>query len=820
MTTRIVRIIIQGEDTVSSAADSAGRSLGTLGKVAKGIAAAGLIALAKQAISASADLVKLGASSLMARDRLNAFAGGSQNAAVLLNSLIQASDGTIDRLTATAQAARLAQMGIATTGKEMAAVGAIVGKLGDQTLSLETRMQTFTMMMANQSKLRLDTFGLSVERVTKRQAELEAQGYSTAEAFKIAVYEEAERAIEKLGDTSATAATKILRIEAAFKNVGLEFAETIAKLPIVQELLDELDWTAAELSLKRTQKELIAYSLLTKEQAALDLEAMEAGRGRFTVATVAIEDMTAKTKEYNAILERSNELTKWQMASYRDLMSLNVPAEIERQKQAYLDAAGALEILNEQIAARRRTEQLEDFTRRAVDIERSHQDNLARIIASGQQSQADVERAAYQNRLSAMNAFHAAQTNALRAQQQERMDALNDAMQAELAGVSSGQSSFHTTLENMRRAHLERLAALRDSAIESDRQAEDRRFRDVMNNLNAEQKARLDALKAKYGKDEDFDDQKLSLEEEHRRRMMGLYTEDARRKERERYEAALKELAYQEELAGLQEEFQGEKAAAEETHKAELERIRLEDIQRQIDEEKARYARAVEAAVKQEGLTAGAAAARNEITERYAKERAILEERDRAERESLEETHNAERKSLAETHKANMKAVRDAEILARINDENKAYGEQLADLGIARARVEQAYEDSYKRQELAHIEHLAELGAISEREAERMYLKMLYWTDPRDLPPGGEPGAVYAEGTPFHPGGLAIVGEEGPELLDLPRGTSVTPLAQIGAAGIVIHNYFGRDSVRTERDIYQIEEDQALSMRLRGVRSL
>ncbi len=34
----------------------------------------------------------------------------------------------------------------------------------------------------------------------------------------------------------------------------------------------------------------------------------------------------------------------------------------------------------------------------------------------------------------------------------------------------------------------------------------------------------------------------------------------------------------------------------------------------------------------------------------------------------------------------------------------------------------------------------------------------------------------YANGTDYHPGGPAIVGEEGPELLDLPRGSKVKPL--------------------------------------------
>ena len=34
----------------------------------------------------------------------------------------------------------------------------------------------------------------------------------------------------------------------------------------------------------------------------------------------------------------------------------------------------------------------------------------------------------------------------------------------------------------------------------------------------------------------------------------------------------------------------------------------------------------------------------------------------------------------------------------------------------------------------------------------------------------------YAKGTSFHPGGLALVGEEGPELINLTRGSSVTPI--------------------------------------------
>ena len=42
---------------------------------------------------------------------------------------------------------------------------------------------------------------------------------------------------------------------------------------------------------------------------------------------------------------------------------------------------------------------------------------------------------------------------------------------------------------------------------------------------------------------------------------------------------------------------------------------------------------------------------------------------------------------------------------------------------------------------------------------------------------------AYASGTSYHPGGLAIVGEKGPELLNLPRGSSVTPNSDIDSFG-------------------------------------
>lgn len=42
---------------------------------------------------------------------------------------------------------------------------------------------------------------------------------------------------------------------------------------------------------------------------------------------------------------------------------------------------------------------------------------------------------------------------------------------------------------------------------------------------------------------------------------------------------------------------------------------------------------------------------------------------------------------------------------------------------------------------------------------------------------------MFASGTDSAPGGLAIVGEEGPELVNLPRGSQVVPNNQLGSIG-------------------------------------
>ncbi len=62
-------------------------------------------------------------------------------------------------------------------------------------------------------------------------------------------------------------------------------------------------------------------------------------------------------------------------------------------------------------------------------------------------------------------------------------------------------------------------------------------------------------------------------------------------------------------------------------------------------------------------------------------------------------------------------------------------------------------------------------------------------------------GHAYAQGTSFAPGGMALVGEMGPELVNLPRGSQVIPNPRLGSEVTVNVNVEG--SVVAERDLAQ-----------------
>lgn len=73
----------------------------------------------------------------------------------------------------------------------------------------------------------------------------------------------------------------------------------------------------------------------------------------------------------------------------------------------------------------------------------------------------------------------------------------------------------------------------------------------------------------------------------------------------------------------------------------------------------------------------------------------------------------------------------------------------------------------------------------------------------------------YATGTDYHPGGLAWVGEEGPELVNLPRGSQVIPNDRIGTGSVMnqtVNVYV--DHIESMKEIERIAATQRTNIRM------
>lgn len=752
-----IEITIKGKDDISKAADTSKGSLQSLADIAKGITAAAMITMAKRAAQATAEVIKLGAASLASRNRLVAFAGGAAEADEMMQALIEGSDGAIDKMTAMTRSSLLLEQGLVSNAREMELVGAAVSKLGNRTWSTERKISSLTLVLGVKGSRRMDDFGLSTEKATIRAAELEAQGIASQKAWSTAVLEQVAEATDTLGDTSGLLATQLDILTAAQANLnqvmGVGTASLLTQLdvmPLLIEKTNDLTATVDQLfklggagiafwqSMHKSKDVVVAIAAMnaTLAKSVLTLDELNPEMQRYAattdLVTEAIVKRTVATEEELAVMQRERdamEATRW-MANWR--------------AQQEVEAVAAMQDNQEEI---------EEATR-------DHQERLKDIYESGQQSFTQIAQDAHQ----------------------QRLDDLNAAMQAQLEALAKSISArkFQESLEAMEQRHQDRIASIRNQARESDKEREDRRFRAIMDQLDQEQQARMQALRLRHGKDTTAADRVESLEEEHRRRMAGLFTDSARAKEVKRHEDALAEQAFQDEEAALLEQFEDEKEAAELAHANELAAIDAQRIADALAAEEARYLQEV-----QRAQTARA-----------------QQQTDQDARQAIEATFAAEQAQLERDLAIEIAGIQATALQDRIDAENTAFATMLSSMGS----------------------FISDMATAAEKDPIEIPVVLLpppivagqHWED--YLSGLGIPGR--AEGGAAS--GLTIVGEKGPELLNLPGGSWITPMGGAGGGGgrggggVTIINHFGAGSVRSDRDVRRIAEDQEKSLRLMG----
>lgn len=209
--------VSDGVKGVSKSATSSAAPIGGLVKGIKGAAlAAGTAFLTfqtlKKGMEFSLDARTMAIELERAELALAGFSGSGEEADKAIEAIVKATGGMVSRMTAAQAASRLFSMGLASNSTEAAkltemavTLGGAMGKGPHQAI------EEFTLMLANQSILRLDTFGISGAAVRDRMAELADSSFDAGKElnFMTAVMEQGIPKMEDLDDAGFEAGSSI-----------------------------------------------------------------------------------------------------------------------------------------------------------------------------------------------------------------------------------------------------------------------------------------------------------------------------------------------------------------------------------------------------------------------------------------------------------------------------------------------------------------------------------------------------------------------------------------------------------------------------------
>ena len=222
-----VKVTIRSEDQGSANVKAFGLKLSQLGLSAMGLSAG--LGVASAALGAVSNAARAAWAAIDEGASLNAMQGRFENLAesigttadALKGDLRDATQGMMSDAALVQSASDIISLGLAHTSEEAVRLGAVVGQLGWD-------MQVVTLTMANNSMMRLDNLGLSVETVKARMEELKAAGMDADAAFDMAVIEAGEAKIALLGNAADTTAGQIKILQASVENIQNAFQEGIA----------------------------------------------------------------------------------------------------------------------------------------------------------------------------------------------------------------------------------------------------------------------------------------------------------------------------------------------------------------------------------------------------------------------------------------------------------------------------------------------------------------------------------------------------------------------------------------------------------------
>lgn len=220
-----VELVIKARDDASKTLKQFGGSLKDIEREAA-IAGAALVGIGAAGLALSRSFLQSAVQNeQLARSFGNLSESIGSTADALLTQMHDATLGALSDAESMLSANQMIGMGLAETAQEAAGMAEMAVTLGAAFGKEATpALEQFTLMMANQSILRLDWFGISAAKVRVRILELQAatKGMSREEAFKIAVMEEGRRSMKRVGDVTDNTALAISQAQAAIRDLSAE----------------------------------------------------------------------------------------------------------------------------------------------------------------------------------------------------------------------------------------------------------------------------------------------------------------------------------------------------------------------------------------------------------------------------------------------------------------------------------------------------------------------------------------------------------------------------------------------------------------------
>jgi hypothetical protein len=186
-----------------------------------------------QILGVVTDMVALGNAANATHATFTALSGGATQATNTLNALRAATGGVVADTELMAGANRLLAMNIATSGQQAADLAGVAVNLGKAFgQDAASAIENFSLMIANQSLLRLDSLGISAAAVRERMKELAAEfpEMDKQARFTQATLEQATVTVDRLGSSITAAQTPVAQLQTTFENLKTSVGQSMASI--------------------------------------------------------------------------------------------------------------------------------------------------------------------------------------------------------------------------------------------------------------------------------------------------------------------------------------------------------------------------------------------------------------------------------------------------------------------------------------------------------------------------------------------------------------------------------------------------------------